>query len=120
LLDEEVGRAKDKAHKRVQGYVFIIIIVVIRLMCLLGLGTVTLASRATRSSRWVWTASTTWALSTHAHLPLPLGKRDVILIGVLLDNLLAGTTHLRDLKILHKMDVKDSESIGLVHGLNHM
>jgi hypothetical protein len=35
-------------------------------------------------------------LSTRAHLPLPLGKRNIILIGALLDNLLAGTTHLRD------------------------
>jgi hypothetical protein len=68
---------------------------------------VTLASRVTRSNWWVRTASTTWALSTRAHLPLPLSKRDVILIGALLNNLLAGTTHLRDLKRLHKMDVKD-------------
>jgi hypothetical protein len=48
-----------------------------------------------------------WGLSTCSHLPLPLSKRDVILIGALLDNLLAGMTHLRDLKRLHKMDVKD-------------
>jgi hypothetical protein len=44
---------------------------------------------------WVWTATTTWALSTRAHLPLPLGKANVILIEALLDNLLAGTTHLK-------------------------
>jgi hypothetical protein len=75
-------------------------------MCLLGTGTVTLASGVTRSW-WVRTASTTWALSIRAHFPLPLSKRDVILIRAVLDNLLTGTTHLRDLKILHKMDVKD-------------
>jgi hypothetical protein len=67
---------------------------------------VTLASGATRSW-WVMTASTMWVLSTRTHLPLPLSKRDIILIGALLDNLLASTTHLRDLKRLHKMDVKD-------------
>jgi hypothetical protein len=67
-------------------------------MCLLGPGTVTLATRATRSSWWVRTASTTWVLSTRAHFPLPLSKRDVILIEALLNNLLAVTTHLRDLK----------------------
>jgi hypothetical protein len=76
-------------------------------MCLLGAGTVTLASGATRSSWWVRTASSTWALSTRAHLPLPLSKRDVILIGALLNNLLAGTTHLKDWREMHKMDVKD-------------
>jgi hypothetical protein len=73
-----------------------IIVVIIRLMCLLGAGTVTLASGATRSSWWVETTSSTWALSTCAHLPLPLSKRDVILIGALLNNLLADTTHLKD------------------------
>jgi hypothetical protein len=36
-----------------------------------------------------------WALSTHAHLPLPLSKGNIILIGALLDNLLAGMTHLK-------------------------
>jgi hypothetical protein len=46
-------------------------------------------------------------LSTRAHLSLPLSKRDVILMGALFNNLLAGMTHLRDLKRLHKMDVKD-------------
>jgi hypothetical protein len=35
-----------------------------------------------------------WALSTRAHLPLPLSKGNVILIGSFLDHLLAGTTHL--------------------------
>jgi hypothetical protein len=65
-------------------------------MSLLGPGTVTLTRRATRSSWWVWTTSTTWALSTRAHLPLPLGKGNFILVGALLDNLLAGMTHLRD------------------------
>jgi hypothetical protein len=76
-------------------------------MCLLGAGTVTLASGATGSSWWVGTTSSTWVLGTHAHLPLPLSKRDIILIGALLNNLLAGTTHLRYLKRLNKMDVKD-------------
>jgi hypothetical protein len=36
-----------------------------------------------------------------------LSKRDVILIGALLNNLLAGTTHLKDWREMHKMDVKD-------------
>jgi hypothetical protein len=81
---------------RVQGDVFIIIIVDIQLMCLLGTGTVTLASGATRSSWWIGTTSSTWALSTGAHLSLPLSKRDIILIGALLNNLLAGTTHLKN------------------------
>jgi hypothetical protein len=76
-------------------------------MFLLGAGTVTLASGVTRSSWWVRTASSTWALSTRAQFPLPLRKWDVILVGALLNNLLAGTTHLRDLKRLYKMDVKD-------------
>jgi hypothetical protein len=65
----------------------------------------TLASGVMRSW-WVRTASTTWALSTRAHLPLPLSKTDVILVA-LLDNLLAGTTHLRVSKRLYNMDVKD-------------
>jgi hypothetical protein len=85
-----------KVRKSVQRDVFIVVVVVIRLMSLLGAGTVTLTSRVTRSSWWVWTTSTTWALTSHAHLPLPLSKGNVILIGALLDNLLAGTTHLRE------------------------
>jgi hypothetical protein len=76
-------------------------------MCLLGAGTVTLAGGAMRSSWWVRMTSSMWVLSTRAHFPLPLSKRDVILIGALLNNLLVGMTHLRDLKRLHKMDVKD-------------
>jgi hypothetical protein len=67
-------------------------------MCLLGAGTVTLASGATRSSWWVEIASSTWALRNCAHLPFSLSKRDVILIRALFNNLLAGTTHLKDRK----------------------
>jgi hypothetical protein len=62
---------------------------------LLGACTVNLISRATRSGWRIGAATSTWALSTCAHLPLPLSKRDVVLIGALLDHLLAGTTHLR-------------------------
>jgi hypothetical protein len=64
-------------------------------MFLLGTGTVTLASGATRSSLWVRTASSTWVLGTRAHLPLPLSKEKIILIEALLNHLLAGTTHLK-------------------------
>jgi hypothetical protein len=35
-------------------------------------------------------------LSTRGHFPLPLSERAVILIGALLDPLLADPTHLRD------------------------
>jgi hypothetical protein len=46
-------------------------------------------------------------LSTGAHLSLALSKVDVILIGALLKHFFADTTHLRYLKRLNKMDVKD-------------
>jgi hypothetical protein len=54
---------------------------VIQLMSLLGAGMVTLASGATRGSWWISATTPTWTLSTSAHLPLPLSKRDIILIG---------------------------------------
>jgi hypothetical protein len=91
---------KHKVHESVQRDVFIVIIVVIRFMSLLGAGTVTLTSGATRSNWRIGTTLTTWSLSTCTHLPLPLSERDVILIGSLLDHLFAGTIHLIRFEII--------------------
>jgi hypothetical protein len=89
------GWPKHKVRNRILRDVFIVIIVVIWFMGLLGASTVTMTSRATRSSWRICAATTTWVLSTRAHLLVPLSERNIILIGALLDHLLAGPTHLR-------------------------